>query len=523
MSDPPKDDPSRSASERYLRTDHLDADLRRRSARGGAVTLAAQACRLILGLGSTAALARLLTPEDFGLIAMVAALAGFAGVFKDLGLAMATVQKKEVTHDQISTLFWLNVALGFLITLLTAACAPLVAWFYGEPRVTMITVALAAAFTFGGLAAQHEALLRRQMRFVAVTTSQIVSTAAGVIAGIAAALLGAGYWALVVMQLTKAVAGAIGVWVVCGWRPGSPLHLVSVRSFLAFGGNLTAANLLNYVVRNLDNILIGWRWGAGPLGSYTKAYYLLLLPIRQFNAPFTSVAIPALSRLQDAHDRYRLYYRKGVQLLALVGMPLVVFTFVAADKIVLLVLGAQWVQVIPIFRILAPAAFLGTFNVATAWVYVSLGHTRRRLRWTIVASAVTIVAFICGLPWGPLGLAAAFSISTCAVRLPGVLYCFRGTPVRLADLIDALARPALTSTLAGGALFLAQPIAQAPSILVLRLAVDLLLYGIFYAAAWLLIPNGRATIREVLALTRDLRREPAPHDDQISSCSRSDR
>ena len=264
MPESDSDNPPTSKYDRYLRTEHLEKDLGRLSVRGGAATVSAQFIRsFVIALASTAILARLLTPEDFGLLAMVAGFTNFLARFKDLGLAMATVQRKEINQGQVSTLFWVNAGLGILVTLLTAAVAPLVAWFYGEPRLVTIMLALAVAFVFGGLMVQHQALLQRQMKFTALAVVQIASTAIGAIAGVVTALFGAGYWALVIMQLVAAVVMALGMWLVCGWRPGRPMRGVGVRSMLAFGGNLTGANLLAYLIRNLDNILIGWCWGAG--------------------------------------------------------------------------------------------------------------------------------------------------------------------------------------------------------------------------------------------------------------------
>ena len=296
----------------FFDTEYLKADLKGRSVRGGAVTMAGQGVRFFLQMGSTVVLARLLTPQDFGLIAMVTAVTGFVMMFKDMGLSMATVQRAEVNHAQISTLFWINVTLSLGVMLVTAALAPAIAWFYGEPRLTWITLALAGAFIFGGLTIQHQALLRRNMRFGTLALIGIISMVMGIVAAIIAAWYGAGYWALVIMQLAGAITGAIAVWVVCGWRPGLPVRRSGVREMLAFGGNLTGFNVINYFARNADNLLIGKFWGSGPLGLYSKAYGLLMLPLRQINAPLSAVAIPALSRLKDEPERYRNYYIKAV-------------------------------------------------------------------------------------------------------------------------------------------------------------------------------------------------------------------
>ncbi|HYY56257.1 MAG TPA: lipopolysaccharide biosynthesis protein, partial [Pyrinomonadaceae bacterium] len=306
-------------------------DLGGRTARGGALTFASQGFKFFAGIAGTIVLARLLTPEDYGLIGMVAIVTGFVSMFKDMGLSMATVQKSDIKYEHVSTLFWVNVALSFAIMLLTVALSPAVAWFFKEPRLLWITIAYAGGFIFGGLSVQHEALLRRQMRFGALAITEISSALAGFVTAIVLAYFGARYWALVVNQLVMSLVYAVGVWVVCGWRPGLPVRYSGVRSMLAFGGNYTGFSIVNYFGGNLDNLLVGRIWGAAQLGFYAKAYQLLLLPIDQINAPVTAVAMPALSRLTDSPERYRQAYLRILQKLAIITMPGAAFMIATSD------------------------------------------------------------------------------------------------------------------------------------------------------------------------------------------------
>ncbi|MCG8404650.1 MAG: lipopolysaccharide biosynthesis protein [Phycisphaerales bacterium] len=491
--------------DQYFRTEGLKPDLRGRSVRGGAITLIAQGGRFAIELSATAVLARLLLPEDFGLIAMVLAITGFVARFKDLGLAMSTVQRAEINHQQVSTLFWVNVVFGVAIMLFTAAMAPLVAWFYKEPRLIWVTVGLATGFLFGGLTVQHQALLRRQMRFADLARIQVAAAALASAAGIFSAWLGAGYWALVIMQLVAAATIAIGVWIMCGWRPGAPTRASGVGSMLAFGGNLTAAAILNYVVRNLDNVLVGWRWGAGALGFYSKAYQLVLLPVRKFNSPVSTVAIPTLSHLQNKADLYRGYYRRGIMLVATVSMPIVAFAFAAADDIVMVVLGPKWIEAIRIFRVLAPAAMVTAINVATTWVFVSLGQPQRMLRWNVIEAVVTTLAFIIGLRWGAIGVAAGCSVALSALWLPSIVYCFKTSPLKIADLLGMIWRPALSSTVAA-VVILALGAFVLPSVpSLISLTLNLAIYCCAYVLLWMIVPNGRRMIWETLQLVRELR------------------
>ena len=512
----PNENHSPLDSERFLRVDHLTGDLRGRSLRGGAVTLASQAAKFLLGLVSMAILARMLTPEDFGLIAMGTVIIGFTTVFKDMGLSMATVQRPDVRHSQISTLFWLNFAISVAIAIITAAAAPALAWFYKDPRVTAVTVALASTIVIGGLTIQHQALLRRQMRFGALAFVEIASLVVGTLAAIASALVGFGYWSLVVLTVVREIAGAFAVWITCPWRPGRPVRSAGVRSLVSYGAHLSGFNILAYASRNVEKMLIGWYWGAGALGLYNNAYRILLLPIQQINTPLTNVAVPALSRIQTQPDRYRAYYRRGLLLTVTAGMPIVAFLFVAADKAVLAFLGPQWLDAVAIFRALGPAAFVGTFNVGTGWVFVSLGSTDRLLRWGWISSVITVLAYFIGLPWGTIGVALSLSVSLVVLRLPATLYCIRGTHLRLEDTMAPLWRPTVSSIAAGALLFGVNKIFKPGVPLGLSLTFDFLFYLAFYALVWLGLPGGRRSISEIVAIVRELRlSRPRPEEATI--------
>ena len=499
---------SKENNEQYFNTDHLKADLKGRSVRGGAVTMAAQVSKFILQMGSTVVLARLLAPEDYGLIGMVTVVIGFAGLFKDLGLSTATIQKPEVNHKQVSTLFWINFAITCATTLVVAGLAPVVAWFYKAPRLTWITLALASSFFFGCLSVQHQALLRRQMSFTSLAKIEIISMLAGIVTAIISAWYGLGYWALVLQQIATAIANAVGVWIACSWRPGAPLRRSGIRSMLAFGGNLTGFNIVNYFSRNLDNVLIGQYWGPQQLGLYAQAYKLLLLPIQHINTPITKVALPALSSLQTEPDKYRRYYYKAILLITTLGMPIVGFMFASADKVILLMLGKQWLGAVPLFRFLIPAAFIGTFNVAMGWVYQSLGRTDRQFRWGIVTSTINVIIFLVSVRWGAIGVAAAFGLSRPIILVPTIIYCYKGTQLRLIDLASTLFRPALASIGAAVGVVGINYLLPTEINLVISLFIDLSLYTLFYFVIWIVLPNGRTTLFEILQTLKALKEKP---------------
>lgn len=492
-----------------LSTDHLMGDLKARSVRGGALTVAAQLAKYAVNLVAVAVLARLLTPADFGLVAMVTAVVGFLATFKDAGLSTATIQREGVSHEQVSALFWINVLVSLGLAAAIAAASPAVAWFYGEARLGWVTVALGSGFVFAGLTAQHVALTRRQMRFRSLAWVEVGSHLAGAVAGVAAALAGWSYWALVVRGLTGSCVLMLAVWAVTPWRPGAPRRASGTGSLVRFGGYVTGFHAVNYVGRNLDNVLIGRFLGGAALGIYSKAYGLLMLPLRMVNAPIGGVAVPALSRLQSDPERLRSYYYKALALVVTLSMPVVAWAASVADSFVLALLGEQWVGAIDIFRILAIPAFIGTFNVATGWVFVSLGHVRRQMLSGIVNTALGAAAIVIGLRWGIEGVAWALVVSAAVRRLPTIAYCYRGTPFTLGGLGRVLWRPAAAAVLAGLVTFHVNAWIAPDIWPPLALVASVPVFAAAYVAGLLGLPGGRARVAELVGHMKLLRGRPA--------------
>jgi O-antigen/teichoic acid export membrane protein len=424
----------------YFRTDHLTDSIGERTARGGLVTMVAHGLKFAVSIVATAFLARLLTPQDYGLIGMVAVATQFVGMFKDLGLSLATIQRSEINYDQISTLFWVNVSISFSIMLLMVLAAPGVAWFFGEPRLTLITAVTAVGFSIGGLAVQHEALLRRQMRFFVLSGITFASITVGYGVGITLAWYGFRYWALVFSQLALLATNTAGVWLACRWRPGRPKRDSGVRSMLKFGGDVTGYSVINYFSRNTDNLLIGRFGGAQSLGLYNKSSQLVGLPTDQINEPLFSIAIPALSRLTDSPERYRQAYLRIMEKVVMLTMPIVGLMLVAADWLVQLVLGPQWSQAAPILVFMCIAGLFAPVMNTGGWLLVTQGRTRDMLYWSIINAPLAIVPIVIGLRWGPVGVAASYSVARLLVANPLQFWFIGRTgPVRTVDFYKLLA------------------------------------------------------------------------------------
>jgi O-antigen/teichoic acid export membrane protein len=493
-----------SARHRLFETEHLQRDLRGRSVRGAAVTLSGQAARFVLQVAGMAVLARLLAPADFGVYGKTIALTGFITVLQSGGLSLATIQQVKINHGQVSTLFWLNAALGLGIGLVVAALSPAMAWFYRDPRVLWIGLGMAGVVLINSLGVQHRALLQRQMRFTQKAGGEVLALLAGFVAAVISARMGAGYWAFVVQQYANALVTLATLYGFCQWLPGLPRRRTGVRPMVKLGANQSGSTVLNFASRNVDNVLIGRYVSDAALGYYTLAYRLLLLPVQQINAPFTAVMLPVLARLQNQPKRFARFYYSALGAIVFVGMPVVCFLLVDAKPLIELALGARWLPTVPLFQALGVAAFLGTFNIAAGWVYASLGHTDRQLRWQLVSTAVTLAAFYAGLPWGAFGIAVSFSATRVLLFVPGLLNAYRGTPVDVRSTFRTLTRPALASLGAALVLWGIHPVTLrwAPGWVV---ALDAVIYAGLYLAAWVVDASGRAHLRELVSMVEDLR------------------
>lgn len=433
--------PKLGAIEMHLRTDHLSGDLRKRAVSGAVVTAAAQAAKFVINLLSAIVLARLLMPEDFGLVAMVTTVTGFLRVFKDAGLSTATIQKAEITHAQVSNLFWINVGVSAGLSLLVAATAPLIAWFFREPRLVAVTLALASAFAISGAVVQHQALLNRQLRFRAIAVIDIVSALVGLLVGIVMAWLKFKYWALVGMQLSTSLAElGLTIWV-SGWRPQRPTRRSGTKSMLRFGASLTVASVIRRIATSCDTLMIG-RWhGVDAVGLYSRAAVLFLRPVDQLIVPLESVVTPVLSRLQGDPERYRRTFLQVYGAVAFFSFPFAALFLALSRPLVLVVLGPKWEAAVPVFAWFTVAALYLPLYYAVMWLLNTQGRGRDIMTTGAIFSITTVGAVVAGLPFGPVGVAAALSGVGLLVRLPVQFRIVGRTgPVSTADLWSVAVR-----------------------------------------------------------------------------------
>lgn len=431
-------------------------DLKQRTLRGGLAKVCSQGTNFLLRVGSLMILARLLTPKDFGLVGMVTAVIGIFNVFKDFGLSTATVQRQNVTQEESSTLFWINILVGVVLGLVALGLGPFVAKFYHEPRLVGVTAVLASGFVFNAAGVQHSALLQRQMRFTTISMIDIIALFVSTSTGIGMALAGYGYWSLAATTVITPLVYSIGVWIAAKWIPGRPRRHTGIGSILRFGGTLTANGIVMYIASNLEKVLLGRFWGVDAIGIYGRAYQLINIPTDNLNSSAGEVAFAALSRVQQQPSKLRSYFLKGYSLVVSLTLPITIACALFADSMILVFLGAKWKEAAPVFRLLAPTTLVFATVNPLGWLLSSLGLVKRGLKIALVLAPVMITGYALGLPYGPKGVALGYSSVMLICVLPLVAWAVHGTPVHFNDIIQTASRPLISGIVAATVTFAVQ-------------------------------------------------------------------
>jgi PST family polysaccharide transporter len=426
-------------------------DLKGKAIRGGFAKVCAQAAHFILRVGSLMVFARLLDPKDFGLVGMVTAVTGVLNLFRDFGLSTVTVQRATMTDQQTSMLFWLNLLVGGMLGCLSLASAPILAAFYQEPRLFWVTVILSASFLFNAAGVQHAALLKREMRFTALATIEVLSLLTSSVVGIGMAFAGFGYWSLVGWSLVLPAANSAGAWLMTAWVPGAPSREVEMRSMMCFGGTVTLNGLIAYIAYNLDKVLLGRFWGTEALGIYGRAYQLISIPIGSLNSAVGEVAFSALSRVQEDQYLLKSYFLKGYAIVLTMTVPITIACALFADDLVILLLGPKWQHAAVIFRLMSPTVLV--FALIDPWgsLLCSTGRVGRSLGIALVIAPLVIGGYVIGLPYGPNGVALGFSAMMVVWVLPHIAWCIKGTLIAPRDVWLAVSKPFLAGVVAGTA------------------------------------------------------------------------
>lgn len=415
-----------------------------------------QAGRVVLQLISLAVLARLIPPNEYGLMAMAGVVTNLAGLLRDMGTSAAVIQKDKLTDELLSTVFWLNMLIGTTVALALFIFAPLIATGFREPSLVGVLWALALVFPVTSSAATHQALLERASSFRELAVIEIGCACVGLVAAIVGALMGMGVYSLVLQSVVTQLLSTVMLWRTSRWRPRRIWSQSEFKGLLGFSGNLSLFNFINYFSRNADGIIIGRYLGSTTLGAYAMAYKVMMFPLQSMTMVAIRSLYPVMSRQQDSVHEMASLYLRAVGLIAFVTAPLMVGLFVLREPFVRIAFGPQWESVAEILAWLAPCGFIQSVVSTTGSVFMARGKTDILFRIGVVTAIGQVSAFAIGVQWGVIGvvqcylLANIFNFGIC------MYFAMRQLDTNFGKLIAVLVRPVCFALLMGGLIFFFQ-------------------------------------------------------------------
>ena len=363
----------------------------------------------------TITLARLIAPEDFGLLVMALVFSALAGLVGDLGLGPALVQRRSITQQHVSTAFVVTVVVGAALSLCLFLASGPIAGFYDQSDLQAVLIALSPVFLCRGLAGVPRDLLRRSMRFDQLALASIIAVALGGAVGIVMGIQGAGIWALsaqvVVETLASTCLALLLAWRTRAWSPGLSFDRQALRELVGFGAFVSGTRIASYAVTNIDNLIVGKILGPISLGLYNLAYRLMLFPILRVADVVANVTMPALASLQDEPLRVAPAFHKAAKYVAVLCFPASLGIAVAAPVLIPALFGANWTAAIGVTQVLAlngPRLALARLSGA---VYEGMGKPAWDFAMLTITFAVCLPAFLIGVQWGIVGMAWSYTLS----------------------------------------------------------------------------------------------------------------
>lgn len=374
-----------------------DINIRQKAFAGLGWTIAAQVSKQGLQFPISVILARLLSPEEFGMMGMIIVFTDFAALFGDMGFDGAIIQRKEIEERHLSSVFWLTMLMGLVLTFIVLLAAPGIAAFYNQPALKNLSMLLSANFIIRSLCIVQKAILSRKMEFRLIALVEVLTVLLAGVTAITLAYLGYGVFSLVCQSLAASAVTATILWWTSDWRPRYVLNKGAVKEITGFSSNLLGYNIFNYWARNSDNLLIGRFIGTVGLGIYTRAYMTMLLPLSQFSWVFTKVMFPTFSRIQHDISRVKQIYLKCLGTIALITFPMMIGLAVVADNFVIAVFGEKWSMMVPALQVLSIVGALQSIVTTVGWIYMSQGKTDWMFKWGLFSGSVAFASFSTGV------------------------------------------------------------------------------------------------------------------------------
>lgn len=367
---------------------------------------------LILTFIGGVILARLLSPKEYGLLAMANIFLGLANTLKDFGFSSAIINRDRLNQKILSTVFWFTLFFQIVLSAIIFSSKNVIADFYGQNALIEIIPYLALIFFLSSFNVISLTLLRKRLEFNKISTVDFISQLIGLTIGIYFAFYGYGIYSLIIQSFTATIVQLIGMIYCAKWTPSFYFNFNKLKLLWGFSGPLTFSNILDYFVRNFDSLIIGKTLGEVQLGSYNKAYSLMLLPITQISSIITQVMFPAFSKIKLDVVEIKRIYLKMSKAISFISFPVMMLLSILSEEIVLGLYGEQWAGAIMPLKILAFVGANQSIGTLNSNIYLSQGRTNLQFKIMLIRHPVVIASIFVGSYWGIMGVVWSYTIST---------------------------------------------------------------------------------------------------------------
>lgn len=429
----------------------MTASLTKKSIVGVGWTALGNIIRQALQVVTMVVMARLLSPEDFGLFAIVMVFAGFMHILGSMGTAQVVIHLDRPSQGMLSSILYFNIAIGSLLCIILFFLAAPLAYFFDDARLQPLLQLISFVFVIASFSFVQKALLEKGIQFRKVIMLETLAMAAGSVLGIVAAMQGFGVVSLVLVSMTNAFIFSLGLWVSSDWKPGFRFARNDIFAIWDYTVNLTGFNIINYFARNTDTFLIGKFIGPAGLGLYSLCYRIMLYPLDNISRVVVRVLFPAFSAIKSDNVRFRRGYLKAITTIAFFTFPIMLGLFASVEAFVMVVFGEKWRSMSSILMVLAPVGMIQSIVTTVGCIYTAKGTTRLMLKIGALNSAVIVLSFVVGLPFGVLGVAISYSVANLIMLYPNLMISWRQIDLSVKQGIQTLL-PILYSSLLMAAL-----------------------------------------------------------------------
>ncbi|ACT59825.1 lipopolysaccharide biosynthesis protein [Hirschia baltica] len=451
-------------------------------------------------------LARYLLPEEFGIVQIGMPVVLFLMLFNDFGFGPALVRAKSVTNNAWSSVFWVNISIGILMTITMYAMSGPIANWYKVPEAKPILEALSLILVLSCVTITPAAMLQRKMRFDILSMTEVISIGAGICVAFYGAINGYGAWALVGQQVTMFALKAVFMLALSFPPVSFVIDRGELKSLLGFSSHMMASRVLNFFSRNIDNIVIGRVLGAAALGYYSIAYRILLLPVEVFAWGLSQVLMPAMSKFQDDKGRMRAATLRTYRLISVFTFPLMAGISILAEPIIVFFLGERMANAAIVLQIIAPVGAIQSITSTQGAMYMALGRADILSKLSLLGLIAMTISTLIGAQWGLVGISWAYLILVVVMTPLTFLPLFKLLEMPISTAFNAIKTP-LISTLIMTAILVAihlqTPVGNVSNFVKLLILVPI--GGIIYIASAAILD--RPIVKEVFGLVDEIRKK----------------